>query len=201
MIFNFLICIATHFSLNFSPHSCFNLKIIFYSHITHFLGHATSLQIIIIMLCRPHGYPWPTLATFPYRSSPPAGLLYYIPYLHIAAVCMFALVVLLLLSHKWGSIGVHHLWAQLCSSSSVLHAWFIKPNFKTFQIFTFLYFLFCQFFFVFFHYTFWSEVLRWGIIHCIQTIFLILGDMVIMFQLLYLLAFSMFYSCKRLYQL
>ena len=61
-----------------------------------------------------------SVATFPYRSSPPAGLLDYTPYLHIAAVCMFELVVLLFLGHKWGSIGVHHLWARLCSSSSVL---------------------------------------------------------------------------------
>ena len=51
------------------------------------------------MSCRPHGYPWPSLATFPYRSSPPAGLLNYIPYLRIAAVCRFELVVLLLLGH------------------------------------------------------------------------------------------------------
>ena len=38
-----------------------------------------------------------------------AGLQSYIPYPHIAAVCMFELVVLLLLGHMWGSIGVHHL--------------------------------------------------------------------------------------------
>ena len=63
--------------------------------------------IIIIMSYRPHGYPWPSLATFHYRSSPQADLLDYIPYLHITAVCMFELVVLLLLGHKWGSIGVH----------------------------------------------------------------------------------------------
>ena len=43
-------------------------------------------------------------------------------------VCMFELVVLLLLGHKWGSIGVHHLWACLCSSSSVLCAW-TKPKY------------------------------------------------------------------------
>ena len=79
---------------------------------------------IIIMSCHPHGYPRPFLAIFPYCSSPPAGLLDYISYLRIAAVCMFELVVLLLLDHKWGSIGVHHLWAHLCSSSSVLRAWF-----------------------------------------------------------------------------
>ena len=36
-----------------------------------------------------------------------------IPNPHIAAVCMFSLVVLLLLSYMWGSIGVHHLWFKL----------------------------------------------------------------------------------------
>ena len=81
--------------------------------------------IFIIMSCRLHGYPWPSLATSPYRSSPPAGLLGYILYPHIAAVCMFELVVLLLLGRMWGSIGVNHLWARLCFSSSVLCVWFI----------------------------------------------------------------------------
>ena len=28
---------------------------------------------------------------------------------HIAVICMFELVILLLLGHMWGSIGVHHL--------------------------------------------------------------------------------------------
>ena len=60
--------------------------------------------IIIIMSCRQHGYPWPSFATSPYRSSPPAGLQGYIPYPHIAVVCMFELVVLLLLGHMWGSL-------------------------------------------------------------------------------------------------
>ena len=41
------------------------------------------------MSCLLHGYPRPSLATFPYRSSPQAGLQGYIPYPHIAAVCMF----------------------------------------------------------------------------------------------------------------
>ena len=27
--------------------------------------------------------------------------------------------------HMWGSIGVHHLWACHCFSSSVLHVWFV----------------------------------------------------------------------------
>ena len=41
---------------------------------------------IYIMPCRQHGYPWPSLATTPYRSSPLAGLQGYIPYPHVAAV-------------------------------------------------------------------------------------------------------------------
>ena len=81
--------------------------------------------IIIIVSCHRHGYPWPSLATSPYRSSPLAGLQSYIPYPHIAAVCMFELVVLLLSGHMWGSIGVHHLWVRPCFSSSVLHVWFV----------------------------------------------------------------------------
>ena len=42
---------------------------------------------------------WPSLITSPSRSSPLAGLQGYIPYPHIAAVCMFELVVLLLFGH------------------------------------------------------------------------------------------------------
>ena len=77
------------------------------------------IYIIIIMMpwCR-HGYPWPSLATSPYRSLPLAGLQGYILYPHIAAGCMFELVVLLLPGHMWGSIGVHHLWAHPCFSSN-----------------------------------------------------------------------------------
>ena len=81
--------------------------------------------IIIIMSCHEHGYPWPSLATSPYHSSPLAGLQGYFPYPHIAAVCMFELVVLLLLGHMRGSIRVHHLWVRPCFSSSVLHVWFV----------------------------------------------------------------------------
>ena len=36
--------------------------------------HFSIIIIIIIMSCHLHGYPWPSLATFPYRSSPLAGL-------------------------------------------------------------------------------------------------------------------------------
>ena len=79
--------------------------------------------IIIIMSRRQHGYPWPSLATSPYRSSPLPGLQGYNPYPHRAAVCMFERVVLLLNGHMWGSIRVHHLWARPCFYSSVLHVW------------------------------------------------------------------------------
>ena len=71
-------------------------------------------EIIIIMSCRQHGYPWPSPATSPYHSLPPAGLQGYILCPHIVAVCKFELVVLLLHGHMWGSIGVHHLWARPC---------------------------------------------------------------------------------------
>ena len=54
------------------------------------------------------------------------GLQGYIPYSHIAAVCMFELVVLLLPGHMWGSIRVQKLWARPCFSSSVLHIWFVS---------------------------------------------------------------------------
>ena len=52
--------------------------------------------IIIMMSCRQPGYPGPSLATSPYRSSPLVGLQGYIPYPHIVAECMFKLVALLL---------------------------------------------------------------------------------------------------------
>ena len=38
------------------------------------------------MTCGKHGYPWPSLSTSPYHSSPSAGLRGYIPNHHIAAV-------------------------------------------------------------------------------------------------------------------
>ena len=66
-----------------------------------------------------------SLTLSPYHSSLLAGLQSYIPYPHIAAVCMFELVVLLLLGHMRVSIGVHHLWVRPCFSSSVLRVWFV----------------------------------------------------------------------------
>ena len=61
------------------------------------------------MSCRQHRYLRPSLDTSPYRSLPLAGLQGYIPYPHVAAVCMFELVILLLLGHMWGSIEVYNL--------------------------------------------------------------------------------------------
>ena len=66
-----------------------------------------------------------SLSTSPYHSSPPADLQGYIPYHHIAAVCMFELVVLLLIGHMRGSTGAHHLRSRPCFSSSVQHVWFV----------------------------------------------------------------------------
>ena len=76
-------------------------QILFYAYILNiydlvwFGFFSISSIIIIIMSCRKHGYPWPSLATSPYGSSPLAGLQDYFPYPHIAAVCMFEVVVLL----------------------------------------------------------------------------------------------------------
>ena len=66
-----------------------------------------------------------SLSTSPYHSSPLAGLQSYIPYHHIATVCMFELVVLLLIGHMRGFTGVHHLWARPYFSSRVRYVWFV----------------------------------------------------------------------------
>ena len=79
-----------------------------YHHHRHHPHHVVPLAWISLTLSLSL-----SLATSPYRSSPPAGLQGYIPYPHIAAVCMFALVVLLLLGHIWGV----HLSTSLMSTS------------------------------------------------------------------------------------
>ena len=81
------------------------------------------------MSCRQHGYPWPSLATPPYRSSLLVGPHGYIPYPHRAAVCRFVLVALLLVGYVRGSIGENHLWARPSFSSSLLHVWFVFDSF------------------------------------------------------------------------
>ena len=65
--------------------------------IEHHHHHIVTLARISLTL---------SLATSPDRSLSLVVLQGYIPY---PAVCMFELVVLLLLGHMWGSIGVHHL--------------------------------------------------------------------------------------------
>ena len=82
-------------------------------------SHSVYIYIIIMMTCRQLGYPWPSLATSLYHSSPPAGLQGYILCPHIVAECKFELVVLLLHGHMWGSIGVHHLYIYIYISYSV----------------------------------------------------------------------------------
>ena len=65
-------------------------------------------------------YTWPSLATSPNRSSPPAGLQRYIPYPHIAAEYMFKLVVLLMPGHMWGSLLL-----QQCPAFLVRLTWIV----------------------------------------------------------------------------
>ena len=89
-------------------------------HPCEYMGHHTmDIIIIIIMSCRRHGYPLPSLATSPYRSSPLVDLQGHIPYPHIAAECMFELVVLLL---PGSYVGVHRS-TSLMSSSLLLQQW------------------------------------------------------------------------------
>ena len=73
-----------------------------------------TIIIIIIMSCRQHGYPWPSLATSLYHSSPPAGFLGYILCPHIAAVCKFGSP-----AFAWPYVGVHRS-ASITSSSLLL---------------------------------------------------------------------------------
>ena len=112
-----------------NPVNIYNIYIYIYIGPTkRFFTHThtpTHTYIYIILSCHQHGYPWPSLATPPYRSSLPAGPQGYIPYPHRAVVCRFELVALLLLGHVKDSIGVHHLWARPNFSSSVLHVWFV----------------------------------------------------------------------------
>ena len=76
--------------------------------------------IINIILCRQHGYPWPSLATPPYHSSFLAGLQGYIPYPHKAAACMFELAVQLLLGQY---VGVYRSTSLMSSYNFNIIAW------------------------------------------------------------------------------
>ena len=75
-------------------------------------------------------YPWPSLATPPYRSSLLVGTQGYIPYPHITAVCRFELVVLILLDHMRGvhrrtSLMSSCLPLQQCTACLVHLAWIV----------------------------------------------------------------------------
>ena len=117
------VCSKNYFSLIFSSnivtYRTADKKIGYFFHRIHAFIY---IYIYIYISCHAAR---PSLATSPYRSSPLAGRQGYISYPHRAAVCMFELVILLLLSRMWGSIGVHHSLARPCFSSSVLHVWFV----------------------------------------------------------------------------
>ena len=55
------------------------------------IGWFGFFDFIIIMSCHRHGYPWPPLATSPYRSSPLASLQGYITYASPVVSYMFGL--------------------------------------------------------------------------------------------------------------
>ena len=66
------------------------------------------------MSCRQNGYLLPSFATSPYRSSPLAGLQGYIPYPHIAAVCMYVRAGRPALARPY--VGVHRSISLMSSS-------------------------------------------------------------------------------------
>ena len=55
----------------------------------------------------------------------------FILYPHIATVCMFELVVLLLLGQMWGSIGVNHLWVRPAFPAASCMS--VSSNFDSFR--------------------------------------------------------------------
>ena len=97
------------------------------------------------MSCRQHGYPWPSLATSPYHSSLLAGLQGYIPYPHIAAICMFELVILPYAGvHRSTSLMSSSLLFQQCPACLVIipnwcfiffPCFFLHYSLSTFHIF------------------------------------------------------------------
>ena len=99
--FAFVFCFCSQQQYIFSPGSFYCLLsyiyiymyiyiYIYIYHIYHHHHHVVRPARISLTL---------SLPTSTYHSSPLAGLQGYIPYHHIAAVCMFELVVLLLISH------------------------------------------------------------------------------------------------------
>ena len=84
-----------------------------WTYIDRFMWYEFFLDIIIIIImsCRQHGYPWPSLATSPYPSSLLAGLQGYIPYPHC---CMY--VQAGRLAFAWPYAGVHRSTSLMSSS-------------------------------------------------------------------------------------
>ena len=82
------------------------------------------VKIIIIMSYRQHGYP--TLTTFPYRSSPLAGLQGYIPYPHIAVLAgRPALVRPYVGDHRSTSLMSSSLLLHQCPACLVRLTWIV----------------------------------------------------------------------------
>ena len=104
------ICVCVHIYINCYTCVCIKIHI---QELYHHHHHVVLVARISLTLSR-HS-----------SLSFIAGLLEKILYPHIVVECMFALVVLLLHGHVWGSIRVHHLWVHPCFSSSVLHVWFV----------------------------------------------------------------------------
>ena len=100
------------------------------------MPHAINLALerfpateLIFMLCGQHEYPWPSLSTSPYHSSPLAGLQGYIPYHHIC--CMYVRAGRL--AFDWPYAGVHRS-TSLTSSSLLLQQCLVRLAWIVFVI-------------------------------------------------------------------
>ena len=89
--------------------------------VTHKLKFTNNyiIIIIIIMSRRQRGYPWPSLATPPYRPLLAIGLQGYIPYRDRAAVCRPAFARLCERVHKSTSLISSSLLLQQCPAGLV----------------------------------------------------------------------------------
>ena len=94
------------------------------------ITRSSDLIIIIFSSCLQHGYPSPSLASSPYRSSLPAVPHGYTPYPHIAAVSRFELAALLFHGrvkgvHKSTSLMSSSLLLQQCPACLVRLTWIV----------------------------------------------------------------------------
>ena len=84
------------------------------------------IYIIIFILSRhERGSSCASPTTIIYRPSLPVSLQAKIVYLHRAVVCRFSMVVLPLLLHMKGSIGVCYLWVRPYFFRTFPHVWFV----------------------------------------------------------------------------